>query len=154
MDTPRPTNPEPSPRFVDRMKQAGVSAVWNQRDNAALAAEELVSEAVSGWEAECEALNGQIVRHVARVDELETALTGLGERLPAAEREGAEKLDQIQAEVEEWTKRFRPTPEAAADPLADALSVAEEAGEVCRAVLKRAHGKRPGTDWTAQKEQK
>ena len=75
MDTPRPTNP--LPRFVARMKQAGVSAVWSQRDNAALAAEELVSEAVSGWEAECEALNEQIVRHVARIDELETALAGL-----------------------------------------------------------------------------
>ena len=57
-------------------------------------------------------------------------------------------LDSIQAEVDRWTRRFRPTPEAAADPLADALSVAEEAGEVCRAVLKRSHGKRPETDWT------
>ena len=59
-------------------------------------------------------------------------------------------LDAIQAEVDEWTRRFRPTPEAAADPMADALALAEEAGEVCRAVLKRAHGKRPGIDWTAE----
>jgi NTP pyrophosphatase (non-canonical NTP hydrolase) len=59
-------------------------------------------------------------------------------------------LDAIQAEVDEWTRRFRPTPEAAADPMADALALAEEAGEVCRAVLKRSHGKRPGTDWTEQ----
>jgi NTP pyrophosphatase (non-canonical NTP hydrolase) len=61
-----------------------------------------------------------------------------------------ETLDTIQAEVDEWTRRFRPTPESAADPMADALALAEEAGEVCRAVLKRAHGKRPGTDWTEQ----
>lgn len=59
-------------------------------------------------------------------------------------------LDAMQAEVDQWTRRFRPSPEAAADPMADALSVAEEAGEVCRAVLRRAHGKRPGTDWTAE----
>ena len=59
-------------------------------------------------------------------------------------------LNQIQVEVDEWTRKFRPTPEAAADPLADALCIAEEAGEVCRAVLKRHHGKRPGTDWTEQ----
>jgi NTP pyrophosphatase (non-canonical NTP hydrolase) len=59
-------------------------------------------------------------------------------------------LDAIQAEVDEWTRRFRPTPESAADPMADALALAEEAGEVCRAVLKRSHGKRPGTDWTEQ----
>lgn len=37
------------------------------------------------------------------------------------------------------------------DVLSDALGIAEEAGEVCRAVLKRRHGTR-GTkaDWTAQ----
>ena len=93
-------------------------------------------------------LTAEIVAWESAVAEEEATWTD--ERGPYPEPEGAEKLDQIQAEVEEWTKRFRPTPEAAADPLADALSVAEEAGEVCRAVLKRAHGKRPGTDWSAQ----
>lgn len=56
-------------------------------------------------------------------------------------------LIRIQGEVAEWTKKFRPTPDAPHNPLADALAVAEEAGEVCRAVLKRSHGNRPDTDW-------
>lgn len=58
-------------------------------------------------------------------------------------------LDRMQAEVAEWTVRFR-GPSRKADPMADALIIAEEAGEVCRAVLKRAHGLRGETDWDAQ----
>jgi NTP pyrophosphatase (non-canonical NTP hydrolase) len=75
-----------------------------------------------------------------------------GKRAAALGLRGGERpdLDAIQAGVNIWARRFRPSPEAAADPMADALSIAEEAGEVCRAVLKRAHGKRPGTDWTAE----
>ena len=57
-------------------------------------------------------------------------------------------LDSIQAEIAEWTTKFHI--DGNPDPLADALAICEEAGEVARAVLKRAHGQRPGTDWEAQ----
>lgn len=55
-------------------------------------------------------------------------------------------LDVLQAEAGAWCdERFPGTNDAD-----DALCIAEEAGEVCRAVLKRKHGQRPGTDWDAE----
>jgi NTP pyrophosphatase (non-canonical NTP hydrolase) len=55
-------------------------------------------------------------------------------------------LDELQLEVAEWTKKFHGDGDP--NPLLDALAVAEEAGEVCRAALKRANGIREG-DWSA-----
>ena len=105
----------------------------------------------------------QLVAAVAgRIDSLRAdsnppagVLLKIAERRPApspVSEEGPQplNLDAVQAQVDTWTRQFRPTPEAAADPMADALCIAEEAGEVCRAVLKRSHGKRPDVDWSAQ----
>lgn len=77
-------------------------------------------------------------------------MTDRSQRMSTRDHEWKAGLNALQCEVGEWTRRFRTTPDAPANPLADAVAIAEEAGEVCRAVLKRAHGLRPDTDWDAQ----
>jgi NTP pyrophosphatase (non-canonical NTP hydrolase) len=55
----------------------------------------------------------------------------------------------LQSQIETWCRdRFGDDP----DPKADGLIIAEEAGEVCRAILKRQHGQRGGTfeHWSAE----
>ena len=70
-------------------------------------------------------------------------------------------LDTLQDEVGEHVVRFRVDPGSDADRLGDALIIAEEMGEtmqrlaqvqagICRAALKRRHGRRPETDWDAE----
>lgn len=56
-------------------------------------------------------------------------------------------LSDLQVLAYEWSLNQWPDE----DVLSDALGIAEEAGEVCRAVLKRRHGTRGShADWTAQ----
>ena len=94
-------------------------------------------------EAEIERLRADI-KFVMETSEI--TVKSLRARLAAAP--DLTELDDVQAQVAEWCKGFR---EDGADPnpLADALAVVEEAGEVARAVLKRWHGKREG-DWNAE----
>ena len=60
------------------------------------------------------------------------------------------EIDALQRRVGEWSEAMFRSDGSPPNPLANALAIAEETGEVCRAVLKRSHGGRPETDWHAE----